>query len=336
MYLEDEDEDEDEAGPVAERLILLGVPPEVVDDPTRFVYVHPDQPPTTDAERAAFDALLGRTCTLAVIDGVTDSMGVFGLSTKDNDDVARWQRTLPKAIARETGAAVVCVDHVTKDTDSRGRFALGGQHKMAGLSGAAYLVEMEQPFAAGQAGRASVRVGKDRPGLVRSLGGRWRKSDRTQHVADLYLDSSDAGCAAWSLDSPTNAGKSTDTDDAKPSQNKKAFRPTWFMEQVSRYWEETDDPAGRTSNTTVTAMCEERKAQGKTLHRQHWREAIRLLLADGYAKTETGARESQIHVVVKPYRQHEDSLSDGYSAAAAQGVEGWKRQLSDPSDGDES
>lgn len=187
---------EDEAGPVAERLILLGVSPEVVDDPTRFVYVHPDQPPATDAERAAFDALLGETYTLAIIDGVTDSMGVFGLSTKDNDDVARWQRTLPKAIARETGAAVVCVDHVTKDTDSRGRFALGGQHKMAGLSGAAYLVEMEQPFAAGQAGRASVRVGKDRPGLVRGLGGRWRKSDRTQHVADLHLDSSEAGCAA--------------------------------------------------------------------------------------------------------------------------------------------
>lgn len=124
---------EDDAGPVAERLILLGVSPKVVDDPTRFVYVHPDQPPTTDAERAAFDNLLGGSYALAVIDGVTDSMGVFGLSTKDNDDVARWQRTLPKAIARQTGAAVVCVDHVTKDSDSRGRFALGGQHKMAGL-----------------------------------------------------------------------------------------------------------------------------------------------------------------------------------------------------------
>lgn len=108
------------------------------------------------------------------------------------------------------------------------------------------------------------------------------------------------------------------------------------MEQVSRYWEETEDPAGRTSNKTVTAMCEDRKAQGKTLHRQHWRDAIRLLLAEGYAKTEAGARESQIHVVVKPYRQHEDSLCDAYSEGAAQGVEGWKRKLSDLTDGRES
>lgn len=327
---------EDEAGPVAERLILLGVPPEVIDESTKFVYVHPDQPPTTDVERAAFDALLSGTYALAVIDGVTDSMGVFGLSTKDNDDVARWQRTLPKAVARQTGAAVVSVDHVTKDADSRGRFALGGQHKMAGLSGAAYLVEMEQPFAAGQAGRASVRVGKDRPGLVRGLGGRWRKQDRTQHVADLYLDSTDAGRTAWSVDAPNDAGKPTDTDEGKPSQSKKVFRPTWFMEQVSRYWEETDDPAGRTSNKTVTAMCEERKAQGKTAHRQYWRDAIKFLLDEGFAKTETGARESQIHVVVKQYRQIEDPLCDGYSGAAAEGVDGWKRKLSDLSDGGES
>lgn len=327
---------EDDAGPVAERLILLGVPPEVVDDPTRFVYVHPDQPPTTDEERAAFDGLLTGTYVLAIIDGVTDSMGVFGLSTKDNDDVARWQRTLPKAIARQTGAAVVCVDHVTKDADSRGRFALGGQHKMAGLSGAAYVVEMVQPFAVGQAGYASVRVGKDRPGLVRGLGGRWRKSDRTQHVADLYLDSTDATCTAWSLESPSNAGKSTETDEAKPGRSEKGFRPTWFMEQVSRYWEETDDPEQRTNNKTVEAMCAERKEQGKTQHRQRWRNGIRFLLDEGFAKTETGARESQIHVVVKPYRQLEDPLCDEYSEPAARGVEGWKRKLSDLTDGDET
>ncbi|VBA47125.1 bifunctional DNA primase/polymerase [Mycobacterium attenuatum] len=327
---------EDEGGPVAQRLILLGVPPEVVDDPTMFVYVHPEEAPSTDAERAAFDALLGRSYTLAVIDGVTDSMGVFGLSTKDNDDVARWQRALPKAIARQTGAAVVCVDHVTKDTDNRGRFALGGQHKMAGLSGAAYLVEMEQPFAAGQAGRASVRVGKDRPGLVRGLGGRWRKTDRTQHVADLYLDSTDPEHTGWSLDAPSNAGKSTETDESRSKPGKKAFRPTWFMEQVSRYLEETDNPAERTSNKIVAAMCEERKAQGKTAHRQRWRDAIKVLVEEGFAKTEAGARESQIHVVVKPYRQIEDPLSDNYSEPAAAGVEGWKRKLSDLSDGEET
>jgi hypothetical protein len=128
---------------------------------------------------------------------------------------------------------------------------------MAGLSGAAYVVEMEQPFAVGQAGLASVRVGKDRPGLVRGLGGRWRKQDRTRHIADLRLDSTNAERTTWSLAVPENAGKSTETETANTNSSGEVFRPTWFMEQVSRYWEETDDPAERTNNKTVTTMCEE-------------------------------------------------------------------------------
>jgi hypothetical protein len=94
---------EDDGGAVAERLILLGVPPEIVDNPAMFAYVHPETPPRSDRERAAFNALLEGVYSLAVIDGVTDSMGMFGLSTKDADDVARWHRELPKAVARSTG-----------------------------------------------------------------------------------------------------------------------------------------------------------------------------------------------------------------------------------------
>jgi hypothetical protein len=47
-----------------------------------------------------------------------------------------------EAVGAQHRAAVVCVDHVAKHTN-RGRFALGGQHKMAGLSRAArsHLVE---------------------------------------------------------------------------------------------------------------------------------------------------------------------------------------------------
>lgn len=327
---------EDEAGAVADRLIRLGVSPEIVDDPATFAYLHPEAPPTTDRERAAFEALLGGTYSLAVIDGVTDSMGLFGLSGKDADEVAKWHRLLPKAVARNTGAAVVCVDHVAKDANTRGRFALGSQHKIAGLSGAAYVVEMEHPFAVGQAGRASVRVGKDRPGRVRGLGGRWRKTDRTQHIADLHLDSIDPARSTWTLELPHSAGTSTEVDEASTNTTGKTFRPTWYMEEVSRYWEETDDPAQRSSNKTVDAMCAERKEQGKTQYRQRWRDAIKLLVDEGFAKTEPGARQSEIHVVVKPYRQLEDPLCDEYSQAASGGVEGWKHKIFASGDSGES
>lgn len=317
---------EDEAGAVAERLIRLGVPVEIVENPVLFAYVRPEAPPSTKFERAAFEGLLSTPYSLAVVDGVTDSMGMFGLSTKDADDVARWHRELPKAIARSTGAAVVLVDHVSKDTNTRSRFALGSQHKMAGLSGAAYVVEMEQPFAVGQAGTASVRVAKDRPGRVRGLGGRWRKSDRTQHVADLRLDSTDDERTTWALTVPEDAGESTETDNARPAVGKSKTRPTWFMERVSRYWEEADNPGDRSHNKTVKAMCDERKEQGKVQHRDKWRDAIALLEADGYAASVDGPRDSKLYSVVKPYRQHLDPLSS-YSETAAKGVHGWKVKL---------
>jgi hypothetical protein len=198
---------------------------------------------------------------------------------------------------------------------------------MAGLSGAAYVVEMVQPFAVGQAGVASVRVGKDRPGLVRGLGGRWRKGDRTQHVADLRLDSTDAHRSVWAIEVPSDAGASTDIDGAKPSNAKGAFRPTWFMEQVSRYWEETDDPDERTNSKTVKAMCEERKAKAKTLHREHWRTAIKVLEDEGYAKSVKGARDSDVFTSVKPYRQREDPTCDEHSEASAIRIENWKQKL---------
>jgi hypothetical protein len=282
-------------------------------------------PPTTDRERHEFNALLDDTYSLAVVDGVTDSMALFGLSGMDADDVARWHRELPKAVASKTGAAVVCVDHVAKDSQTRGRFALGSQHKIAGLSGAAYVVEMEQPFAVGHAGRASVRVGKDRPGRVRGLGGPWRKQDRTQHVADLLLDSTDAERTVWALERPSRGGVSTDTDDGKPG--KRAFRPTWFMEQVSLYWEETDDPTERTNTKTIKAMCEERKAQGMPLKRDLWRSAIKVLEAEEFARSEIGARDSLIYTIAKPYRQQDDPLCDEYAEAAGRDVDNWKVQL---------
>ncbi|MFD4367945.1 AAA family ATPase [Rhodococcus sp. NPDC058521] len=195
---------EDDAASVAGRLLLLGVPKHVVVDPGRFVYVRPENSLKIPVEAAAFAQLIGRDFTLAVIDGVTDAMGLFGFSVKDNDDIAAFQREVPRAVARRTGAAVVCVDHVTKDADSRGRFAIGGQHKMAALDGAAFVVDVETVFAVGMAGVASVRVAKDRPGHVRNLGGAWRRADRTQLVAHLHLDSTNLDRTEWRLEAPEN------------------------------------------------------------------------------------------------------------------------------------
>ena len=120
---------------------------------------------------------------------MTDALGIFGCSTIDNDDVAGWIRTVPKQIAARTGAAVVLIDHVTKDTSTRSRWAIGGQAKMAGLTGAAYTVEVVRPLGRGMRGEVVLRIAKDRPGAVRPHCGSFSKKDRTQEAARIVVDS---------------------------------------------------------------------------------------------------------------------------------------------------
>ncbi len=303
---------EDSAKGIGSRLMLLGVPREVVINPELFPYVRPETGLATERERAAFKALLSQSYSLVIVDGVTESMGLFGLVGKDNDQVATWQRELPNAIARSTGAAVVCIDHVTKDADSRGRFAVGGQQKMAGLSGAAFIVEPDAPFARGLAGEATVRVGKDRPGYLRAIGGDWRKSDRTQEIAVFRLDSTDPMRTVWAVD-PQGGGSTV-----KSGQAGEDTRRKWCMEQVSRYWE-THNPDGDDSpKSKALAACSTTKTEnamvathaGAGIARDSWRAAIGALVVEGYAKQVDGPRNSKLHRVIRNYREAGDETPD--------------------------
>ena len=74
---------------------------------------------------------------------------------------------LTRPLAR-SGAAVLLVDHLAKNRESGNRFAIGAQAKLAGLDGAAYLLEVEAPFGHGRTGRSRILVAKDRPGHVAS------------------------------------------------------------------------------------------------------------------------------------------------------------------------
>lgn len=127
---------------------------------------------------------------LIVLDGVTDALGIFSMGTKDNDEISTFLRKFPRALARRTNAAVVLIDHVVKDKDSRGRWALGGQAKMAGLDGAAYVVETKEQMGRGKIGVLDVWVGKDKSGFVRGVAGDMDKN-RLAPIARFVLDSSD-------------------------------------------------------------------------------------------------------------------------------------------------
>jgi hypothetical protein len=283
---------ESDAMSVTGRLTDFGASPEEVRK--HFTYVRPQSALRATLDTVAWAQVLARPYELAVIDGVTDSLMLFSLKTKDNDDIAKWMRGLPRIIAERTGAAVVLVDHVTKDADGRGRFALGGQAKMAGLTGAAYTVEVLQPLGVGLVGRVSLRVGKDRPGQVRPHAGAWRKGDRTQEAAVVVVDSSDPEHPVVTVESPK-------TSVADAAGKVAVFRPTQLMERASLVIEGTP---GLSGNEVVKLVGGKADAA---------RIAVNQLAVEDYVRREAGARGAQLHYSQRPYRRALDPQDDEYA-----------------------
>ena len=154
---------EDDAGGVVGRLLALGANPRDVRN--QFHYVRPEGRPT-DLDLLDLAQLLQLSPSLAVVDGVTEGMSLMGLELKDNSDVARFSRQLLRPMA-DAGAAVVTLDHVAKSAENRGRYSLGGVHKLNGLNGVMYLLENLRPFGIGVTGRSRIRIAKDRPAQLR-------------------------------------------------------------------------------------------------------------------------------------------------------------------------
>lgn len=156
-----------------------------------FTYIRPE------TARSALDPywqaiLEPQSAHLVIIDGVTESLTMWGGETVDNDSITKWMRQFPRTVAGRSGAAVVLIDHITKNADTRGRFAIGGQAKLATIDGAAYIVEPIEVLSPGRVGSLTLRVTKDRIGDVRASAGMWRKSDRTQEAAVITIDSTKA------------------------------------------------------------------------------------------------------------------------------------------------
>ena len=204
---------EAEAADIVNRLQLLGANQN--DIRAHLRYIRPDSAyQTTDP---AWQTLTQTPCALIIIDGVGEALTMWGGANKDNDDVWRWMRLFPRALARATGAAVVTVDHVTKDKETRGRFAIGGQAKLSAIDGAAYLIEPIHVLSPGAVGRLTIRVTKDRPGNIRKHAGEWRKLDRTQEAAVAVIDATSHPIHAQLLP-PTDKLAAAETESAYLNQ----------------------------------------------------------------------------------------------------------------------
>jgi hypothetical protein len=230
-----------------------------------FSYVRPQEPLDVDVTAIAPDA------TLAVIDGVTESMVLHGWDVRDNKDVAEFLKKLARPLA-DAGAAVLLIDHVTKDREGRGRWALGAQHKLAGTD-VTYMLEAIRPFGRGMSGLSRLLVSKDRPGHVRahSAGGRV--------VGDVRFTSEEDGLVTVEI-VPT----------VEPEDG--GFRPTVYMERVSRFLEAQ---AGQASLRLIRGAVSGRA--------EYIAEAARRLVVEGFATMADGPRGSVLYTSSKPFRE---------------------------------
>lgn len=266
---------EDDEGGVVGRLLHLGTSRERIRD--HFAYIRPSD----DIRKAANGRDLAQALgdlrpSLVVIDGITEAMTLHGLELKDNGDVARFGTLLPRRIA-DRGPAAVALDHVTKDRDGRGRYAIGGVHKLNGVNGAAYLLENRSAFGIGITGRSTLFVAKDRPAQLRQHA--FRAGAGMHWFADLVLES-------VVVDGTPLLNSSL----CVPEPQTEGFRPTVLMARVS----EAIAKAARPLSMTEIRDC----VTGKNAD---VRTAVAALVDDGYLAVESGARGAQMHSLVKPY-----------------------------------
>ncbi|MCV7505200.1 helicase RepA family protein [Micrococcus luteus] len=268
---------ESDPATVVDRLVKMGANPSELAD--HLDYVQPQTDPVNGPylEASAWSAVKATRYELAVLDGVTEALSVSGVASIDNDEVTGWIRRVPRALARSTGAAVVLVDHVTKSSEGRGRFAIGAQSKLSALDGAAFIVEPLAPLGVGMCGRLAVRVGKDRPGRIRGHGGAWRKSDRTQAVAVAVIDSTDPARIVYTLEPPAR-DLSPEQAQAEAAEDLRRRIVEWIR----------DRPSPPTFNDITKAVSGSRDGI---------RGALDGLIAAGEVATVPGPRKSTLHTL---------------------------------------
>lgn len=263
---------EDDEGGVVGRLLALGAKPS--DIAARFAYIRPDEPISMLTNAADLEGALGDLRpTLAVLDGVTEAMALHGLELKDNSDVARFGKLLPRAIAAH-GPATVALDHVVKNPEGRGRYAIGGVHKLNGINGAAFVLENRQPFGIGRAGKSTVYVAKDRPGQLRRNA--LPASDGLFWLTTMEINSHDESFVETSLHSPVHS-------EERP-------RPTTLMRKVCE--------ALATAGQPLTKQGIEDRVTGKA---QFIRQALATLVDEGFITVTPGPRGSHLHTLVRQF-----------------------------------
>jgi hypothetical protein len=211
---------EDHPGPWVTRLLQIRIRNDrneiAIDASTianKFTYIHPRDPSDeiVIADLRSIIDMLG--VSLVVIDSVGESMGLDGTNQNSDDEVVRWTNRISRPLA-DTGATVLLIDHVTKDTTSAKKsYAIGSGRKRAGIDGATFSAEQTQRFSRKLTGTIKLTCEKDRHGHY-----------ATKEVAALIEMEPDGDTLLITIRPPEMPELAADG----------LYRPTIYIERVSK------------------------------------------------------------------------------------------------------
>ncbi len=252
---------------IAQRLQALGHTDQELRH--RIAVVNPTDPPTKEDVQHLVD----RGDTLIILDALDPAGHLIGADTNTSEGIQIVMRTLVDPFA---GRCVLIIDHVAKDKESRGRYAIGSQRKLAAVD-----VHIGLELTGGQpltreGGEATttITIHKDRfGGISRGPKGRygtitWTATPGGQEITHAVTD--------------THATTTRGSD----------WRPTVLMGRVADAL--TIDGSAMTKNQIADAT------RGK---RAEVLKAVQYLYADGYLTLEFGPNNAELYRLSKPYEE---------------------------------
>lgn len=271
---------EAEARDVVGHLLALGVTKEQLN--LNLHYIRPDEPFSEAARTHLISNLTYWTLDISIVDGVNNAMVANGFEPNSNKDIRLWWDLLVRPIQLATRGPSVLIDHVAKDKEHRGDWAVGGGQKLAGIDGASYTFDLVQPFGRGRTGLSRLLLAKDRPGGLRghAVG---------KELCRLRLISAEDGTITHDFLVPSGL---TEGEDGEAR-----WKPTFYMQKVSELLEQAEEP--------LPKKAVEAGITGKATY---IRQALDVLVADGYVTTSKGPHGSTLHAFLQAYIDPSSSL----------------------------
>lgn len=259
---------EGDVGTIIERIRALGCPDEQIL--AHFGYIRPEGPFTATDRLALIDMAATRAAAVVVFDTLAAALALHGLNEDKAGEVLQFMQPVCRSIAR-TGSSVIVLDHVTKDKDTRGRWARGSGGKLGEVD-AAYNIHTITGFDRKTNGHVRLKIAKDRYGGIGIEG---------EPIAEIYLQPRELGKVVNVRITPPE-GLYGGTDE---------FLPTQAMLAVSLHLEAVAVPvSGKSIENTVTGY------RASIL-----RAAITALERLGNIRIERSGR-AHLHHLITPYR----------------------------------